>query len=109
VLNAYILNLCILLCTFVLQQEIGEAAVAAQRKFYEKFPNREDWFAKSVHEFINKAIDKVRTSILSELKKHCRPKHTKYFFKQVKSHYECNDNSLEMQQEILSRCLQLLL
>jgi hypothetical protein len=74
VLNAYILNLCILLCTFVLQQEIGEAAVAAQRKFYEKFPNREDWFAKSVHEFINKAIDKVRTSILSELKKHCRPK-----------------------------------
>jgi hypothetical protein len=51
-----------------LQQEIREAAAAAQRKFYEKFPNKEDWSAKSVHEFINKAVDKVRTSNLSELK-----------------------------------------
>jgi hypothetical protein len=46
--------------------EIGEAVAAAQKKFYEKFPNKEDWYAKSVHEFINKAVDKVRTSTLSE-------------------------------------------
>jgi hypothetical protein len=52
-----------------LQQEIREAAAAAQRKFYEKFPNKEDWSAKSVHEFINKAVDKVRTAAFSELKK----------------------------------------
>jgi hypothetical protein len=63
-------------------QEIGEAAAAVQRKFYEKFPNKEDWSAKSIHEFINKAVDKVRTSTLSELKKQlpiANPRHTKHF------------------------------
>jgi hypothetical protein len=64
----------------------------------------EDWSSKSVHEFINKAVDKVRTSTLSELKKQlpiANPKHTKNFLEQVKSHYKCNDDSLEMQQEKL--------
>jgi hypothetical protein len=66
----------------VFQQEIGEAVATAQRKFYEKFPNREDWSSKSVHEFINKTMDKVRTSTLSELKNQlpiADPKHTKHF------------------------------
>jgi hypothetical protein len=86
------------------QQEIGEAAAAAQRKFYEKFPNKEDWSTKSVHEFINKAVDKVRTSTFSELKKQlpiANPRHTKHFLEQVKTHYESNDDSPEMQQEKL--------
>jgi hypothetical protein len=86
----------------VFQQEIGEAVATAQRKFYEKFPNREDWSSKSVHEFINKTMDKVRTSTLSELKKQLPtvdPKHTKHFLEQVKSHYECNDDSPKIQQE----------
>ena len=43
--------------------------MATQRKFYKKFPNKEDRYAKSIHEFINKAVDKVKTSTLSELKK----------------------------------------
>jgi hypothetical protein len=70
-----------------LQQEIGEVIVATQRKFYEKFPNKEDWSTKSVHDFINKAIEMLRTS--------------KHFLEQVKTHYECNDDSPKMQQEKL--------
>jgi hypothetical protein len=57
-----------------------------------------------MHDFINKVADKVRTSILSELKKQLPivdPKHTKHFLEQVKTHYECNDDSPEMQQEKL--------
>jgi hypothetical protein len=57
-----------------------------------------------VHDLINSAVDKVRTSTLSELKKQlpiADPKHTKHFLEQVKIHYECNDESPEMQQEKL--------
>jgi hypothetical protein len=57
-----------------------------------------------VHDFINKAVDKVRTSTLSELKKQLPitdPKYTKHFLEQVKTYYECNDDSSEMQQEKL--------
>jgi hypothetical protein len=57
-----------------------------------------------VHDFINKAVDKVRTSILLELKKQLPivdPRHTKHFLEQVKIHYESNDDSPEMQQEKL--------
>jgi hypothetical protein len=82
------------------QQEIGEASATAQRKFYEKFPNKEDWSAKSVHEFINKAVDKFRTSSLLELKKQLPivdPRYTKHFLEQVETHYESNDDSPEMQ------------
>ena len=64
----------------------------------------EDWSSKSVHELINKAVDKVRTSTFSELKKQLpivNPKYTKHFLKQIKSHYKCNDDSLKMQQEKL--------
>jgi hypothetical protein len=63
-------------------QEFGKAATAVQKKFYEKFPNREGWSSKSMHEFISKVVDKVRTSTLSELKKQlpiADPKHTKHF------------------------------
>jgi hypothetical protein len=57
-----------------------------------------------VHEFINKAVEKARTSTLSELKKQlpiADPKHTKHFLEQVKAHYGCNDDSPEMHQEKL--------
>jgi hypothetical protein len=60
-------------------QEFGKAATAVQKKFYEKFPNRS---SKSMHEFISKVVDKVRTSTLSELKNQlpiADPKHTKHF------------------------------
>lgn len=55
-----------------------------------------------MHEYINKAVDKVRTSTLSELNKQLPttdPKHTKHFLEQVKSHFECNDDSPKIQQE----------
>jgi hypothetical protein len=86
------------------QQEIEEAVAATQRKFYKKFPNKEDWSAKSIYEFINKAVDKIRTSTLSELKKQlpiADPRHTKHFLEKIKIHYESNDDSPEMQQEKL--------
>jgi hypothetical protein len=57
-----------------------------------------------VHEFTNKAVKKVRTSTLSKLKKQLPitdPKYTKHFLEKVKAHYECNDDSPEMQQEKL--------
>ena len=57
-----------------------------------------------MYEFINKAEEKVRTSTFSDLKKRlpiANPKHTKHFLEQVRAHYECNDDSLEMQQEKL--------
>jgi hypothetical protein len=57
-----------------------------------------------MQEFINKVVDKMRTSLLTELKKQhpiVNPKHTKHFLEQVKTPYECNDNSPEMQQEKL--------
>jgi transposase len=79
-----------------LQQEIGKVAAAAQRTFYEKLPNKDDWSTKSVQEFINNVVDKVRTSSLSKLKKQlsiANPKHTKQFLEEVKTHYKYNDDS----------------
>jgi hypothetical protein len=84
----------------VLQQEIEEVAIAAQMKFYKKIPNKDDWSIKRVYEFINKGVDKVRTFSFLELKKQlpiADLKHTKHFLEEVKTHYECNDDSLEMQ------------
>ena len=80
------------------------AAATVQRKFYKKLPNKEDWSAKSINEFINKVVDKVRTSTLSELKKQlptADPKHTKYFLEQIKIHNKYSDDLLKMQQEKL--------
>ena len=68
------------------------------------FQTKEGWFAKSVYDFINKVVDKVRTSTLSKLKKQlliANPKYTKHFLEQVKTYYECNDDFPEMQQEKL--------
>jgi len=87
-----------------LQQEIGDAVAAAQRRFYDKYPNKEDWTTKSIHEFINKAVSKVKSSSISELKKHlpiADPKHTPEFLGQIKLHYEEHEESPEMQQEKL--------
>jgi hypothetical protein len=72
-----------------LQQEIGDAAAAVQRRFYDKYPNKEDWMTKSVHEFINNAVSKVKSSSISELKKQlpiADPKHTSEFLGQIKLH-----------------------
>jgi hypothetical protein len=87
-----------------LQQKIGDAAVAAQRRFYDKYPKKEDWTTKNVYEFINKAVSKVKFSSISELKKQLSiadPKHTPEFLGQIKLHYEEHEESSEMQQEKL--------
>ena len=87
-----------------MQQEIEDAAAAAQRHFYDKYPNKEDWTTKSVHEFINKATSKVKFSSISELNKQlpiADPKHTPELLGQLKLHYKEYEESPEMQQENL--------
>lgn len=83
---------------------MGDAAATAQRKFYEKYPNPADWTSSAVHEWVSKAVEKVRLASNSELKKQlpiADPKHTPPFLEQVKSHYETHDESPEMTQEKL--------
>jgi len=89
---------------WLVQQELGDAAASAQRKFYEKYPNPAHWTSNAVHEWVSKAVDKVRSASHSELKKQlpiADPKHTPLFLEQVKSHYENHDESPEMTQEKL--------
>lgn len=86
-----------------MQQEIAEAAAIAQRKFYEEHPDKSQWSSKGVHDYINKAVHKVKTSLLSTLKKQlpiADPKNTDKFLEQVKLHYELPSDP-EMGQEKL--------
>jgi hypothetical protein len=83
---------------------LGDAAAAAQRKFYEKYPNPADWTSTAVHEWVSKVVDRVKVASHSELKKQlpiADPKHTTAFLEQVKFHYETHDESPEMTQEKL--------
>ena len=87
-----------------MQQEIGEVVVVAQRKFYKKYPNPEDWTAKRLDELVNKAVKKTKVHYKSELKKMLLvvdPVNTSSFLDEVKSHYECHDEEPEMKIEKL--------
>ena len=80
-----------------MQQEIGDAVAAAQRRFYDKYPNKEDWMTKSIHECIDKAVNKVKSSFISKLKKQlpiADPKHPPEFLGQIKLQYEEHKESL---------------
>ena len=81
-----------------------DAAATAQRKFYEKYPDPTHWTSSAVDEFVSKAVERVRLTSHSELKKQlpiADPKHTPMFLEQVKSHYETHDKNPEMTQEKL--------
>jgi len=85
-----------------LQQELGEAVAAAQRRFYDKYPDPQDWTSKSVDDWVSSAVKKVEDKFQAELKKHllvADPKHTSTFLEQIKVHYEMNDEAPEMNDE----------
>lgn len=94
-------------CTYVTcfaQQELGEAASAAKRRFYERYPEPHQWTSKSVDDWINKAVKRTAEGFLSELKKLlpiADPEHTPAFLEEIKLHYEKYDESPEMTQEKL--------
>jgi hypothetical protein len=88
----------------VIQHELGEAAAQAQQRYYDKFPNPSNWTTGTVDDYIFKAVEKVKTTSKSELKKQlpCTdPKHTPTFLEQVKLHYEKFDEYPEITQEKL--------
>jgi hypothetical protein len=83
---------------------LGDAAATAQRKFYEKYHDPTHWTSSAVDEFVSKAVERMRMTSHSELKKQlliADPKHTPMFLEQVKSHYETHDENPEMTQEKL--------
>lgn len=87
-----------------LQQEIGDVAAAAQRKFYERYPHPEDWTSKRIDSIVGSAVSKIKVHFRSELRKMlpvADPVHTKDFLAQVKAHYEGHDESPEMKLEKL--------
>lgn len=87
-----------------LQQELGEAAAAAERRFYERYPNPSEWTSKSVDEWITKAVKRAGDKFQNELKKLlpiADPVNTTAFLEQIRLHYEKFDESPEMTQEKL--------
>ena len=87
-----------------MQQELGDAAASAQRKFYEKYPNPAHWTSSAVDEWVSRAVHKVRLAYHSKLRKQvpiADPKHTLAFLEHMKSHYETHDECPEMTQEKL--------
>ena len=91
-------------CLYSIQQELGEAAALAQRKYYEKYPDPKAWTLESVDEWVSTAVKKVGIHLLGELRKNlpvADPKQTPAFLEQIKLHYEKFDDQPEMQQEKL--------
>jgi hypothetical protein len=89
---------------FDFQHELGEAAAQAQRRYYDKFLEPSAWTEGVVDDYIFKAVEKVRTTSKTELKKQlpcADPKHNPTFLEQVKLHFEKYDEDPEITQEKL--------
>jgi hypothetical protein len=87
-----------------MQHELGEATTQAQHRYYDRFPNPSEWSTGAIDDYVFKAVEKVRTTTKTELKKQlpcADPKHTPTFLEQVKVHYEKYDENLEITQEKL--------
>ena len=86
------------------QQEIGVVAASAERKFYDRYPNPEDWTSQRVDDIVGKAVTRAKVHFKSELKKIlpiADPQNTPAFLAEVKTHYECRDDGVEMKLEKL--------
>ena len=67
--------------------------------FYEKYPDPAHWTSSAVNKFVSKAVEKMRLTSHSELRKQlpiADPRHTPIFLEHVKSHYETYDENHEM-------------
>ena len=83
----------------MLQSEIAEASTQAQMRFYQAFPDKSQWTANSVQQYINEAVRQCKASTISELKRQLAvadPKLTDDFLGTVKKHYEMFEHSPEM-------------
>ena len=79
-------------------------AASAERKFYDRYPNPEDWISQCVDDIVGKAVTRANVHFKSELKKILPivdPHNTPVFLAKVKTHYECRDDSVEMKLEKL--------
>jgi hypothetical protein len=86
-----------------LQQEIAEAAHAAEDKYKMKNPDSSNWTDRNAEEWVRKAVKKTEDRLVAELRKHlpvADPKLSKAFLEEVKVHYEKFDEP-EMLQEKL--------
>ena len=76
---------------FEIQQEIAEAAHAAEDKYKMKNPDSANWTDRNAEEWVRKAVKKVEDKLVAELRKHlpvADPKLTHGFLEEVKTHYE---------------------
>ena len=71
---------------------------------FEKYHDLAHWTSGTADEFLSKAVEKMRLTSHSELKKQLSiadPRHTSLFLEQVKSHYETHAENPEMTLEKL--------
>ena len=74
-------------------------------RFYQAFPDKSQWTANSVQQYINEAVRQCKASTISELKRQLAvadPKLTDDFLGTVKKHYEMFEHSPEMKLEKLA-------
>jgi len=86
------------------QQEIGDVAASAEHRFFDQYPNLEDWTSQRVDDIVDKAVTRAKVHFKSELKKILSiadPQNTPAFLAEVKTHYESHDDGVEMKLEKL--------
>ena len=86
------------------QQEIGVVATSAEQKFYDRYPNPDDWTSQRVDDIVGKAVTRAKVHFKSELKKIlpiADPQNTAAFLAEVKTYYESRDEGVEMKLEKL--------
>ena len=86
-----------------LQQEIAEAAHAAEDKYKMKNLDATNWTDRNAEEWVWKAVKKVEDKLVAELRKHLSvadPKLTPLFLKEIKAHYEKFDEPKMLQEKL---------
>ena len=86
------------------QQEIGVVVESTERRFYDRYPNHEDWTSQHVDTIVGKAVTRAKVHFKSELKKILSiadPHNTHVFLAEVKTHYGSRDEGVEMMLEKL--------
>jgi hypothetical protein len=79
-------------------------AASAERKFYDQYPNPEDWTSQCVDDIVGKVVIRAKVHFKSKLKKIlpiADPQNTPAFLAEVKTHYESRDDGVEMKLEKL--------
>ena len=86
------------------QQEIGVVAASAEQKFYDRYPNPEDWISQCVDDIVGKAVTRAKVHFKSELRRSYQLlilRTLMLFLAEVKTYYESRDDGVEMKLEKL--------